>query len=52
MRDKIIKVSCTLLGLSSLIYCIIDEVDGIGRFALIIFGIIFVLLGSFKNLEK
>ena len=32
MRDEIIKVSYTLLGLSSLTYCIMDEVDGIGRF--------------------
>lgn len=49
MKNKIIKLILTLLGLLSLIFCITGEVDGIGRFALILFGVVFTLLGSFKK---
>lgn len=51
MKDKIIKLILTLMGLSSLIFCITDEVDGVGRFALILFGTVFVLVGSFKKIK-
>lgn len=52
MKNTIIKLMLTLIGLSSLIYCITGEIDGVGRFALILFGTIFVLLGTFKKNNK
>ena len=52
MKNTIIKLILTLIGLSSLIYCITGEVDGVGRFALILFGTVFVLIGAFKKSDK
>lgn len=50
-----IKILFTLLGCSILVFGIITEVDGIGRFAIVVFGVAFSLSGSFmgwKNKEK
>lgn len=52
MKNNIIKLILTLIGLSSLIFCITGEIDGVGRFALILFGTVFVLIGSFKKDNK
>ena len=52
MKNIIIKLILTLIGLLSFIYCITGEVNGVGRFALILFGTVFVLLGAFKKNNK
>lgn len=47
MSRKIIKFCLTTIGLAILIGCIVGEVDGVGRAAMIFSGIIFTYLGSF-----
>ncbi len=49
---KILSVIFVILGTSSLIYCILNNVDGIGRAALILAGVIFISLGTFKNIKS
>ncbi len=46
MRKKILALICNIIGTSSLIYCIIDDVTGIGSFALIVLGVVFIFLGT------
>lgn len=43
---KIFKLLFTLLGVIIFIFCITCEIDGIGRFACILFGTIFSIVGS------
>lgn len=47
MSRKIIKFALTTMGLALLIGCITGEVDGIGRFALVFGGIVFIYIGFF-----
>lgn len=47
MSRRIIKFSLTTIGIAILIACITGEVDGIGRAAMILSGVIFVYLGYF-----
>lgn len=45
MRN-IFKLLLTLLGTIIFIFCITCEIDGVGRFACILFGTIFSITGS------
>lgn len=45
MSIRIIKFCLTTAGLASLIMCITQEVDGVGRFAMIMFGIVTIYAG-------
>lgn len=42
---KYMSVGATLIGAAALIYCIIKEVDGIGRAALIFIGLVGIVVG-------
>lgn len=44
---NMIKLILTFLGIIIFIFCIIEQIDGIGRFACILFGTVFSILGSF-----
>lgn len=52
MKKNIIYVILMFIGLLSLIFCITDEVDGIGRFALIVFGSFLIIFSFFKKSDK
>ena len=41
-----LKTFFTLVGIFIFIFCITDEIDGVGRFACIVMGSIFSLIGS------
>lgn len=43
---KYLKLLFTFLGIIIYIFCIVDSIDGIGRFACILFGTIFSIIGS------
>lgn len=45
-RKKLPKALFTLLGIAVFVFCIADEIDGVGRFACIVFGTLFSILGS------
>lgn len=47
MSRKIIKFCLTTIGLAILVSCITGEVDGIGRFAMVLSGVVFIYLGYF-----
>ena len=49
---NIIKILLVLLGNGILVYGIVTEIDGIGRFAMIMFGVLSSLIGSFINFKK
>ncbi len=44
--------ACVALGLIALVYCIMGEVDGIGRFALIVFGVVLGVVGMFLPAQR
>ena len=55
MLKNIIKIIMMILGNGILVAGIISEIDGIGRFAMILFGVLFSIVGSiisFTNKEK
>ena len=45
MKRKFIKLIMMVLGIGILDWGIISEIDGIGRFAMILFGTIFSIIG-------
>lgn len=47
MKKNILKVIFTFFGIAIFIDGVITEIDGIGRFAMILFATIFTLIGSF-----
>lgn len=49
---NLIKILFTLLGIAILIFGIISEIDGIGRFAVILFGTVFSLAGALMGFTK
>ena len=52
MKKNILKIVLMILGIGILDYGIITEIDGIGRFAMILFGIIFTIIGSIISVDK
>ena len=44
---KFIKLLLTFSSIAIFVSAIINEVDGIGRFAMILFGTVFAIVGSF-----
>ena len=52
MKKNIIKIIMMILGNGILIEGIIIGIDGIGRFAMILFGLTFSIIGSIIPLEK
>lgn len=49
MKNKIIKIIFITLGIIILDYGIITEIDGIGKFFILLFGTIFTIIGSIKK---
>ena len=55
MKRNILKIILMILGIVILDYGIITEIDGIGRFAMILFGTLFSIIAcliSFNNEDK
>ncbi len=55
MKRNILKIILMILGIGILDYGIITEIDGIGRFAMILFGTLFSIIAcliSFNNEDK
>lgn len=51
MIRKLLKFGFTTIGLLILVLCIAQEVDGVGRFAMILFGTIFTYIGSYIKIK-
>ena len=49
---KTLKVFLTLLGIIIFVFCIGEEIDGVGRFACIFMGTLFTLIGSFLSTKQ
>ena len=47
MKKNILKIILIILGVGILDYGIITEIDGIGRFAIILFGTLFSVVACF-----
>ncbi len=55
MKKNIFKIALMLFGIGILDYGIITEIDGIGRFAILLFGTLFTVIACilpFKNNNK
>ena len=52
MIKNIFKIGLTLFGVGILVAAVITEMDGIGRFAMLLFGVLFSLIGSFMSFSK
>ena len=54
MKKNIFKIALMILGIGILDYGIITEIDGIGRFAMILFGTFSIIacLMSFNKKDK
>lgn len=55
MKKNILKIIMMILGIGILDYGIITEIDGIGKFAIILFGTLFSIIAcfiSFDNKDK
>lgn len=52
MLKNIIKIFMMILGNGILVAGIINEIDGIGRFAMILFGVLFSIIGSCMSFKK
>lgn len=52
MKKNILKIVLMILWIVILDYGIITEIDGIGRFAMILFGTIFTIIGSVISVDK
>lgn len=52
MSRKIVKFCFTTIGLAILVMCIVEEVDGVGRAAMIFSGIISTYIGFFIKDKK
>ena len=49
---KIIKIFLILFGVGILDYGVITEIDGIGRFAMILFGSLFSIIACFLPINR
>lgn len=52
MKKNIFKIVLMILGIGILDYGIITEIDGIGRFAMILFGTLFSLVACLISFDK
>ncbi len=52
MLKNIIKIILLVLGVIILDMGIITEIDGIGRFAMILFGTVFSIVGGLLSFQK
>lgn len=52
MKKNILKIILMILGIGILDYGIITEIDGIGKFAMILFGTMFSIMGCVIPFEK
>ena len=52
MINNLIKIALVILGNGILVDAIISEMDGVGRFAMILFGVLFSVAGAFIPYKK
>ena len=52
MKKNILKIILMILGIGILDYGIITEIDGIGRFAIILFGTLFSVASCLVSFYK
>ena len=52
MKKNVFKVVLMILGIEILDYGIITEIDGIGRFAMILFGTLFSIIACLMSFNK
>lgn len=52
MKKNIFKIALMILGIGILDYGIITEIDGIGRFAMILFGTLFSTIACLISFDK
>ncbi len=52
MKKNILKIFLMILGIVILDYGIISEIDGIGRFAIILFGTLFSIVACLISFNK
>lgn len=52
MKKNVFKVVLMILGIGILDYGIITEIDGIGRFAMILFGTLFSIIACLISFNK
>ena len=52
MKKNIFKIALMILGIGILDYGIISEIDGIGRFAMILFGTLFSVVACLISFDK
>ncbi len=52
MKKNIFKITLMLFGIGILDYGIITEIDGIGRFTILLFGTIFTVVACILPFEK
>ncbi len=52
MKKNIFKIVLMLFGIGILDYGIITEIDGIGRFAMILFGTLFSVIACLISFDK
>lgn len=52
MKKNVFKVVLMILGIGILDYGIITEIDGIGRFAMILFGTLFSIIACLMSFNK
>ncbi len=52
MKRNMLKIILMILGIGILDYGIITEIDGIGKFAMILFGTIFSVIACLISFDK
>lgn len=52
MKKNMLKIILMILGIGILDYGIITEIDGIGKFAMILFGTIFSVIACLISFDK
>ena len=52
MKKNIFKITLMILGIGILDYGIITEIDGIGKFAMILFGTSFSIISCLISFDK
>lgn len=48
----ILKWLFCIIGIGIFVFTIVEEIDGIGRFACILFGVIFTFLGTYMSSSR